>query len=187
MEREYYLGGARARLYETGDPGTRHLRFLEVPLSLRGRGLGNRLLELVLRDADREGITLELAAVPLEEGAIGKKDLVRWYTGKGFVLEDDGETMIRLPHSLPVSSSSPTDINQANVREVLRQWKAGTLLTLRQIISEGDLLGLPTPEKFQHSVFSYPDRVLSVLRKLEKKGEVKLGKVRGTWTVERLE
>ena len=59
------------------------LCFIKVsPGKCRGRGYGRKVLEEVLRDADREGVTLFLMIHPF--GEMTEKQLSAWYRRNGF-------------------------------------------------------------------------------------------------------
>lgn len=62
----------------------------------RGEGLGSRLLEMILEDADEEGETLILEPKPFGGGDMDRSDLTDWYTRHGFEYADGGY-LIRYP------------------------------------------------------------------------------------------
>lgn len=75
--------GAIARISLTQESATRaRIDWVFVPPAFRGQGLAARILEQVLADADRAGVTLILearACAGLDQAA-----LERWYAGFGF-------------------------------------------------------------------------------------------------------
>lgn len=58
---------------------------INVPLGMRGKGLGSALLDEICRDADSEGQTLWLWPVAsFHERGLDQDQLVAWYARRGF-------------------------------------------------------------------------------------------------------
>lgn len=55
---------------------------INVPRESRGQGYGTRLLEMILADADAEGLTLQLEVQP--SGEMTYAALTDWYMKHGF-------------------------------------------------------------------------------------------------------
>lgn len=55
---------------------------INVPVRQRGKGVGSKLLQQILDDADLEGVNLFLEVVP--SGGLDRDQLEDWYTRKGF-------------------------------------------------------------------------------------------------------
>lgn len=76
-------------------PGTTYyIESLEVPANRRRQGYGTALMEQVLEDADREGVTLVLEVDPY--GTMERQALYDWYGRLGFV-PTHGKGMERKP------------------------------------------------------------------------------------------
>jgi hypothetical protein len=69
---------------------------INVPMPSRGKGFGRLVLNEVLRDADRFGVTLCLE--PMPSGGLTFKPLADWYERAGFRWIDKG-MMLRLPRT----------------------------------------------------------------------------------------
>lgn len=69
---------------------------INVPVKSRGTGLGTRILNEVLRDADRFGVTLCLE--PMPSGGMTFKSLRDWYERNGFV-SINPHMMVRIPRT----------------------------------------------------------------------------------------
>jgi len=69
---------------------------INVPLPSRGKGFGRLVLDEILRDADRFGVTLCLE--PMPSGGLKFKALADWYERAGFRWIDKG-MMLRLPRT----------------------------------------------------------------------------------------
>jgi GNAT superfamily N-acetyltransferase len=89
---------ARVKLERLG-PHRAFVHWVFVPPLFRGRGIGSVLLERVLRDADREGVTLALVAKAC--GTLAQGVLETWYAENGFVRRgahpEGGTKMTRRP------------------------------------------------------------------------------------------
>lgn len=68
---------------------------INVMEKYRGLGYGTKILNMILKDADREGVTLFLDLVP--SGGLNGKELKAWYMRHGFIW--DAYHMIRQPKS----------------------------------------------------------------------------------------
>jgi len=55
---------------------------INVMEKFRGKGYGTRILNMILEDADKEGVILLLEPVP--SGGLSDKELIAWYTRHGF-------------------------------------------------------------------------------------------------------
>lgn len=67
---------------------------VNVPAEYRRQGIATRLMNQVLSDADKDGVTLVLEINPY--GEMSWNQLASWYTRLGFV-ETDGKVFIREP------------------------------------------------------------------------------------------
>ena len=67
---------------------------INVPKEFRNKGYGTKLLKLILDDADRDMITLQLEPSPSD--GLNYKQLVAWYKRYGFKITLNGY-MKRLP------------------------------------------------------------------------------------------
>jgi GNAT superfamily N-acetyltransferase len=89
---------ARVRLERTG-PSRAFVHWVHVPPAFRGRGIGQVILARVLKDADREGVTISLVAKAC--GTMAQSPLERWYAVNGFLrrgkAKDGGTCMVRRP------------------------------------------------------------------------------------------
>ena len=81
----------------TDDARPKHwaLTHIIVDPDARGRGAGTRMLRRVLRDADRKGHHLTLAAHQMGTGGLDTAALESWYARHGF--EKQGPIMNRPP------------------------------------------------------------------------------------------
>lgn len=70
---------------------------INVPREYRFLGIGTRLLQRILDDADREGIDLELW--PMPSGGLKYRELVSWYERHGFVQDKKTVIMTRKAQS----------------------------------------------------------------------------------------
>jgi ribosomal protein S18 acetylase RimI-like enzyme len=68
------------------EPGTWVITRINVPEPYRGQGLGSRLLDQILTDADTSGVALLLQPSP--SGGLALGPLVQWYRRRGFVWVD---------------------------------------------------------------------------------------------------
>ena len=70
---------------------------INVPARYRGQGIGSRLMDQLLEDADAEGVTLQLTINPY--GGLTYEQLQDWYERRGFVQsrDVDGYIFIREP------------------------------------------------------------------------------------------
>lgn len=73
---------------------------INVPAEHRGKKHGSRMLATILRDADREGVTLWLEPVP--SGPLDYQALVNWYKRYGFRFHQTGY-MLRRPRKKKTS------------------------------------------------------------------------------------
>lgn len=55
---------------------------INVMEKFRGQGYGTKVLDLILQDADAEGVTLFLE--PVASGGLSQEDLTAWYERHGF-------------------------------------------------------------------------------------------------------
>jgi len=55
---------------------------INVPIASRGKGVGSRLLDSILADADKDNITLFLEISP--SNGLSYEQLEKWYLRKGF-------------------------------------------------------------------------------------------------------
>lgn len=89
---------ARVRVERRG-PRAAFVHWVYVPPAFRGQGLGQLILQRVLRDADRAGVTLALIAKAC--GTLAQSPLERWYADNGFVpgrrVREGGRRMVRAP------------------------------------------------------------------------------------------
>src|SRR5215207_9074918 len=87
---------AIADLHQPGElfPGWTISR-INVPPEFRGQGYGTKLLQMILDDADKEGLNLYLVAS--SSGAFTDRELEEWYTRHGFHIRDSYGTMRRRP------------------------------------------------------------------------------------------
>lgn len=77
-------GLAKLSLGEDEDyPGGWWIDWLSVPIFDRGKGYSRRVMDLVLADADRDGVVLTLAAHSC--GDMDHADLISFYERLGFV------------------------------------------------------------------------------------------------------
>ncbi len=76
-----------------------YIHWVFVPPAYRGLGLGQILMNRVLQDADREGVSISLVAKAC--GTMGQAPLEEWYATNGFVrrgpAEEGGIKMVRPP------------------------------------------------------------------------------------------
>lgn len=72
---------AKVRVERLG-PSLERIHWVHVPPAYRGLGLGGDLLALVLRDADRDRLTVTLLARAC--GTMPQRPLERWYGSYGF-------------------------------------------------------------------------------------------------------
>lgn len=85
MKSRYTLNGASANV-------ERHPRIfnyyniwdLKVPKNKRGKGIGSKLMKIVLDDADKNGVVLFLSPGAFGDSDLSDKDLERWYSSLGF-------------------------------------------------------------------------------------------------------
>jgi GNAT superfamily N-acetyltransferase len=80
-----------ARLLELGDPQTWLVTELQTGRHFRGHGHAGRLLDVVIKDADAEEVTLCLAVQP--DGSIDCLEydaLIDFYSRRGFELIEEG-------------------------------------------------------------------------------------------------
>jgi GNAT superfamily N-acetyltransferase len=95
---------ARVRVERLGRDVAR-VHWVFVPPAFRGLGLGGELLADVLRDCDRERLTVTLVAKAC--GTMPQRPLERWYEAFGFRGRDreadGGLEMSRRPFPRPVS------------------------------------------------------------------------------------
>jgi ribosomal protein S18 acetylase RimI-like enzyme len=61
---------------------------VNVPGLSRGKGVGSKLLDRILADADAEGLTLQLEVAP--SGGLDYDALVAWYRRRGFKFTASG-------------------------------------------------------------------------------------------------
>jgi hypothetical protein len=81
--------------------GGRSLRLSSIQSDgSRGIGSASRVLDKLVSLADQHQIPITLLAQPYGDAGLTKRQLISWYSKRGFKLQDDGETMIRLPSSL---------------------------------------------------------------------------------------
>jgi GNAT superfamily N-acetyltransferase len=79
------------------DPTAHLITRVEVRAKHRGKGVASALMMKVLRDADREQVTLYLTVDPDGTG-LDFDSLWRWYERLGFkAWDDDGQSMWRPP------------------------------------------------------------------------------------------
>lgn len=74
------------------------IRRINVPAPHRGKGYGSELLDRICTDADAEGMILMLYVV--STGRLDDCDLISWYERRGFIVQEDGFTLYRLPNTL---------------------------------------------------------------------------------------
>jgi hypothetical protein len=73
-----------------------------IEIGNRGVGLGSRFMKMMTKKADEMGITLELSPGPFEVTTgtgeiLDGVELVDWYFRNGFVWDDTGSYMVRIP------------------------------------------------------------------------------------------
>ena len=68
---------------------------INVPDRYRGNGIGSKLLQQILKDADQEGITLYLEI--LASGGLTYIQLDAWYRRHGFIWDEEQSLMFRKP------------------------------------------------------------------------------------------
>lgn len=85
--------GAIADLLPPDSNGVVLITRIKVPKKYRFLGVGSRLLQRIIDDADREGIDLELWPVPT--GGLKGAELVAWYERRGFVRDKKTGIMTR--------------------------------------------------------------------------------------------
>jgi GNAT superfamily N-acetyltransferase len=66
-------------------PNRRIVNRINVTSVYRGRGYGSQILQMLLKVADKEGITLTLS--PVATGGLSQRRLVNWYKRHGFQWE----------------------------------------------------------------------------------------------------
>ena len=82
-------------------PGYYLITRINVPVVSRRRGLGTKILNEILRDADTEGATLEIH--PMSSGGPTRNQLISWYESHGFSMgqsfstEEPVRVLIREP------------------------------------------------------------------------------------------
>ena len=76
---------------------------IRVHPALRGQGLARKVLELIIAEADRQGVPLRLTVEPTRPVGLDYEQLVTWYRRYGFVFvpEYDGYMMERKAPSVP--------------------------------------------------------------------------------------
>ncbi len=65
-----------------------------------GKGFGTDILQRILDEADKQGVTLDLSAVPYGEDKMPPQDLIEYYRKHGFKLRGEGfadDEMVRKP------------------------------------------------------------------------------------------
>jgi len=68
------------------------------PVAARRQGHATRLMQRVLREADREGFTIRLVANPYEGSNFSESDLTDWYVSLGFRPEEtEPKLLVRRP------------------------------------------------------------------------------------------
>lgn len=65
------------------DPDTYALKYITVPKADRNQNIGSKLLDMVLRDADRNHAIICLDPVPADP-TMSKEVLIAWYMKHGF-------------------------------------------------------------------------------------------------------
>lgn len=84
------------------EPGIWYIHRINVPRDARGQGRASMLLQNLLDDADREGVTLELHPIPSD--GLNFESLAAWYTRKGFEVVTPGTWLMRrTPKCIPSS------------------------------------------------------------------------------------
>lgn len=77
-----------------GLPGVRWISRINVAESQRGDGVGSKLLQQILDDADAEGVTLALEVS--SSGRLSNEILEQWYARRGFQFIE-----LKIPRSEP--------------------------------------------------------------------------------------
>lgn len=75
-----------------GTPGLLITR-INTPIQYRGLGHASKLFKQVLKDADSEGVDLELWIMP--SGGLGFEELKAWYEREGFKEFGEGREYLR--------------------------------------------------------------------------------------------
>jgi len=81
---------------------------ISTPEGSRGTGAASRAVDTILEGADRAGVPVKLIAKPFGDAGLSKKQLIAWYSAKGFELQPDGETMVRPPQQVAAPTPTPT-------------------------------------------------------------------------------
>jgi hypothetical protein len=81
---------------------------ISTPEGSRGTGAASRAVDTILEGADRAGVPVKLIAKPFGDAGLSKKQLIAWYSAKGFeLLRPDGETMVRQPQQVATPTPTP--------------------------------------------------------------------------------
>jgi hypothetical protein len=80
---------------------------ISTPEGSRGTGAASRAVDTILEGADRAGVPVKLIAKPFGDAGLSKKQLIAWYSAKGFELQPDGETMVRQPQQVAAPTPTP--------------------------------------------------------------------------------
>lgn len=76
------------------------------------KGYGTQALKQVLREADNQGLTVRLKAVPQEGSGITQQQLINWYKDNDFEFEEGKIEGIRKPHAIiQTAEGERIDIN----------------------------------------------------------------------------
>jgi len=79
--------------FDDDEPNACYVHRINVPKEHRKKGIGRKLFDMLLEDADREGIVLLLQPNPY--GEMGILDLIAWYKRLGFVIVNRHSLMMR--------------------------------------------------------------------------------------------
>ena len=81
------------------EDGTWRISRINVPEKYRTLGHGAKILDMILIDADKEGVTLTLEPVATGRPGVGlsQAQLVKWYERHGFKWHESKRFMYRWP------------------------------------------------------------------------------------------
>jgi GNAT superfamily N-acetyltransferase len=110
--------GVRPAVGDVSEIGTSlyEINRINVPEPFRGKGYGTRILQDIIRDADREGITLTLSVFSSGK-QLDNDDLIAWYGRHGFKMLSYAN---RLMHRRPGGKTPPYEerFDQTHLRLV---------------------------------------------------------------------